>query len=653
MENETATDREEVDEAKVLNLLRHERQRSIGLGDGDDLLADTRQRALEYYRGEMRDMKPQLTNRSAVTDSTLADVIETVLPDLLEIIVGEDVLSFQAVNDDDEQQALIEADAIRHVVFELNNGWRELFSVFKDALLLRFAPMKVWVDEERKPLEEGALPDPDSVIETDDEGASFVVKRKICIAAIPAEDFGFSLDGSSVSELTYFVIRSEHRAQDLIADGYDPEEVSKLTREDGETEDDVREARDTSGESEDDVDQSIDPMLRTVTVHEHFLRYDLDGTGIKLWRFMTSTDEAILLGEPEPADGYAFAGFTPFIMPHRLMGLSLADKAIEPQRIATNLLRMTLDSGYFALNQRAEVAEDGASDYTIADLLDNVPGKPVRVQRTGTITPITFGGLNFDSTAVLEYVHSMAERRTGVIRNAQGLDPDSLHDTASGAAQQLTMSQKRVRMMARNFAETGLREMFMGVHRLMREFIREPIRLKRGDKTVEVNPAMFLPRDSIKADIATYGPETAIQAMEAVKNLFAEIIELQGGQLEGPLLSADGVYRTLTKYLRLLPVNGLEGIIRDPSTFEPPEPEESPEMVKAREEIALKREAAEVDKVLAAQKQEHEQTLARQRAEFEAQMARDRQLFEQELAVMRAESEDATARFRPGGALDK
>jgi hypothetical protein len=62
----------------------------------------------------------------------------------------------------------------------------------------------------------------------------------------------------------------------------------------------------------------------------------------------------------------------------------------------------------------------------------------------------------------------VAESRSGIVRNAQGLNPDTLHDTAKGALALITAAQKRVRLIARIFAETGVKDLFLGVHALLR-----------------------------------------------------------------------------------------------------------------------------------------------------------------------------------------
>jgi hypothetical protein len=92
-------------------------------------------KALAYAKGEMTDL-PSLTNRSAATDSTVADAVETVLPDVLEVFIGgEDVATFQPQGEEDEERAQEETDYVNHVVFAENEGFLNLYTAFKDALL--------------------------------------------------------------------------------------------------------------------------------------------------------------------------------------------------------------------------------------------------------------------------------------------------------------------------------------------------------------------------------------------------------------------------------------------------------------------------------------------------------------------------------------
>ena len=80
---------------EILSILHAEKANSVGFENSSELV-DKRETALKYYKGDMWDL-PNLQNRSQATSSEIADAIETVMPDLMEIFTGgEDVATFIA-----------------------------------------------------------------------------------------------------------------------------------------------------------------------------------------------------------------------------------------------------------------------------------------------------------------------------------------------------------------------------------------------------------------------------------------------------------------------------------------------------------------------------------------------------------------------------
>ncbi len=121
-------------DSELLRVLASERARSIGF-EGDRELIAEREQALNYYKGVMPDV-PALANRSKAVSTDVADAVETVLPDLIEIFTGgDDVAAFVPTSQADERQAQQESDYTNHVVFHKNDGFLTFYSAIKDALL--------------------------------------------------------------------------------------------------------------------------------------------------------------------------------------------------------------------------------------------------------------------------------------------------------------------------------------------------------------------------------------------------------------------------------------------------------------------------------------------------------------------------------------
>ena len=132
------------DDDSLLSILRKERYAAIGM-DNDDDLNIVREQALNYYKGVMPDMPRPSQNRSGVVSTKIADAVETIMPDLMEVFVGgEDGLTFRPHGEEDVEAAEQETDYLRHVVYQQNDGFKHLYDAFKEALLLRTGLLKWW-----------------------------------------------------------------------------------------------------------------------------------------------------------------------------------------------------------------------------------------------------------------------------------------------------------------------------------------------------------------------------------------------------------------------------------------------------------------------------------------------------------------------------
>lgn len=570
-----------------LRFVAEERRRSVGFGEGDGgELSGARERALAYYRGDVSRDVPTIPNRSAAVSTDVAEAVETCLPDIVEIFVGgDDAATFLPVGPEDEAAAQQETDFVNHVVFDENNGFLTFYTAFKDALLTRTGLFTWWWEEsekhreerfEGKTLEEVAVAlevaqsqGAQCRYEPRDDGLFDVVIRstqnlgRVCVKAVPPEDFTVAPDTVTLKEATYCALRDRPRVQDLIARGVDAEVARGLPAY-VEPEGEVAQARDLAGEREAGALESLGD-LRQVEVRAHYIRLDADGDGqLELWRVVTDADERTLIGK-EKVECAPFGAITPYVNGHRFYGESVADKLIEIQKIKTTLLRMLLDSGYFALNQRAEVSMAEANEYTIADLLRNEPNMPVRSKTGRAVRPIGAGAINFDIFGALEHVSVMGEQRTGIVRNAQGLKPDTLHDTARGALALMTMAQKRVRLIARIFAETGVKDMFLGVHGLIRRHATAAAQARLKGRWVKVDPTHWGERKdmTIQIGLGSSGRDHDLAAMAKVLEIQRDVVELQGG-LNGPFVTPDNIHNALKRFVMAAGQRAPELFFADP-----------------------------------------------------------------------------------------
>ncbi len=605
---------------ELLAIVRAERARSIGF-DLDPELTEAREKALNYAKGEMPDIIA-LPNRSQAVSTDIADAVETILPDLVEIFTsGDDVVAFVPKTADDEPQADQETDYVRHVVFDDNDGFMTFLAFFKDALLTKTGVVKSWweaaptVDpetftaktaielelarqdgaiEDLRPSEGSNLDDPEPLYD-------FTLQRegpdgRVRIRPIAPEDFTVARDTVRLKDASYAAFRSRPRAQELIADGHPADLIDTLPPYGLARDEMVQLARDTAGEHAMPMgSEGPDRDRRVVEVVEHYIRC-LGEAGIEIWRVVTGGDESILIAR-ERVDAMPFAAITPYVVPHRFYGESVADKLLEIQRIKTALLRMALDSGYFALNQRHEVVMPQANEFTISDLLDNRPAVPVRVNAAGTVSPIPGAAAPFDFFGALEYMSTQGEGRTGIVRNAQGLNPDTLHDTATGAAMLMGQAQRRVRMIARIFAETGVKDLYLDVHALLRKHASKVAVTKLRGQWLPIDPSAWAERNqvSVEVGVGSGGKEQRLAMLTQVIQLQANVVKTLGPQAQS-LVTPENAYAAFMDAAKAGGLKSASAYFTDPKTAPPPgPPPPNPEALKLQAETQASQTKAGLD----------------------------------------------------------
>jgi hypothetical protein len=625
------------------------------VGRSTDELNSQREKALQYVKGVMDDV-PSLPGRSSACSTDVADAIEMVMPDLIEIFTGEDIATFMPVGKDDEEAAQQETDYVKHVFFEENPGFLNLYSAIKDAVTIKTGVFKAWGEEYEEPEEEfedqsimqfasavqkygdrvelkselGDIDDPENTVD-------FCIRKqekwRACVMAVPPEDFGVSKDTVRLSESPYCFHKTRLRAYQLKKRGIDTTLVDSLPAY-GVIDNQVAEARDRVDENVDDRGGLGDH--RIVEVVEHYL----DGPDGR-YRVLTDGSSLQMLEEEEHPD-VPFAAITPYLVPHQFYGESVSDRLIEIQKINTVLTRMTLDSGYFALNQRMYVNMDKANDWTISDLLRNEPNVPVRGKGDNAIVPLTSGGLSFDTLSAIEHFSTMGEKRTGIVRNAQGLNPDTLHDTARGALALMSESQKRVRLIASILAHTGIKDIFLILHKLLRQNATQAATVRLRGKWVDVDPSSWGNRSDMVIEIGTgsAGKEAEQMRMQAGLATMQEIVGMQGG-VSGPLVTLDNIHAYLKRYFEKgLDFKSADPFLTDPAEQEgqPQEPKPDPAMLEAQAKLQMAQQEAQAKQELAQQQAMADVQLAQVRAQADIETARA--IAQEKSALARAEAEE-------------
>lgn len=479
-----------------------ERQESQSYQPNSGTLKEERERSLEYYLGEPYGNEVQ--DRSQVVTRETLEVVESVLPFLLKTFTsGDEVVSFAPTDETDIPQAEQETEYVNFVVTKKNPWFQICHTWFKDALLEKVGYVKVFWEEKEEYNEERyeglsedelafILADRDvEIIEQDAvlglNGIVYSVKLKqlspckqVRIENLPPEEVFVSMRTRSVNlqDSPFVQHRCYKTVSDLRAAGYKLDMTKLASYEDIESE--VRDIYDEQDYQDDAAEEN-----KLVLVRESWLMIDDDKDGVaELKRVLIAGTQVL---EREPADFVPVVAICPVPMPHRHIGLSEADLVMDLQLLKSTVTRQILDNMYLSNNVRHAVDPNRVN---LDDFLVSRPGGVVRTMGdpAGAIMPLVNPAMYSGAFPMLEYLDSMRETRTGITRYNQGLDASSLNKTASGITQIMSASQQRLDMVARLFAENGVKPLFEMVHALVRKYSDNQEIIKLRNQYVPVDP---------------------------------------------------------------------------------------------------------------------------------------------------------------------
>ncbi len=638
---------------------------ALGAIDASKLSSD-RARAMEYYQGDVTRDIPSEDGKSTAVSMDVADTVEGLMPQLMEIFCGtDDVVCFDPVGPEDVQAAQQETDYVNHVFMNRNPGFMVLYSMIKDALLQKAGVCKVWWEERERVEREtyegktddefamiAAAQDVEIVEHTVKESPDYpglmlhdvVVETKrdySCarVMPLPPEEFGVSRDcRGNLQEASYAYHKVVTRTvSDLIHDGYDEDQIRALptyrlySNQEELARDSVNEHQ-YSGADDNDAD-------RVVEVTEHYVRVDMDGNGrAQLHRVVTgggslpgSVGEILRLnGKPDvqPWDAMPFATITPVPIPHRFFGKSVADLVIDIQKIKTAMLRAALDNLYLALRPRPVVNEVGAGLNTIDDLLVHRAGAIIRTKQPGAVEWQTVPDVATGVYPALEYFDAVREWRTGVTKAGQGIDANALQNQSATAVNQVyDAAQAKVKLIARIFAETGIRDLFLLLHATIKKHADKPQIVRLRNQWIPVDPRNWKTRDDLTINVGLGTGSKAQRLAQTMHIVALQTQALQGGKTN--LVNDENLYNSAKEVTRLLGHKDVGAFFTDPATQPPPQPNVDPK---------VQIEQMKTQAQLQIQASEHQSNMVKAQAEIQkAQAEAQVKLIEANAAAREAE----------------
>lgn len=663
---------------------------SQSVGEEWDEIASQQEKAINYYY--RRPFGDEVAGQSQVVDGTVGIVIDNAMAAVLKPFVSaEDTVSFSPRGPEDVEQAEQATEYVNYVINCDNPGFLIFHNWFKDALLTKIGVVKVWWEDKSYP-EQGmadalgvleARQTPNYLDEQDNGDGTFTISTlvpdgRIKIEVIPPEEYKISPYARCIKDAVYQAHTPPNVTRsDLIEMGFDPEIVETLAAYSGQGKESGREEARYQDERYGAADRQLGTPHKSqeiIPLKDEYIRVDYDGDGVAELRRVLRVGDTILLNEEveEPP----FAVLCPVPMPHKVIGLSLADQVMDLQRIASVLWRQMLDNLYKANNPRPHIpmGAERADGSTGDSLMDNAPGAAVL---EGSV-PIRYEAVPFvadKSFMMMELLQQQQEERSGISRAGQGLDTNALKKsgqmTAAEVAQIMSGKNARAEMIARIFAETGVSDLFKLVLKLLVRHQPKARMIRLRNQWVEMDPRMWNPEMDLAINVGLGMGERSEQIMQAdaILQTMAEL----GQTPFASMIGAKQVYEAVKRKFHAAGVKDVDQYLIEPEEGQEQPEQPSPEQMKVEGELQMQAAKLQGEQQMQAAKLEAareemlmKQQLAREQAEFEAQLAREKAALEIELAreKMAMEAElareraalDATAKVeisknRPGGDL--
>ena len=251
-------------------------------------------------------------------------------------------------------------------------------------------------------------------------------------------------------------------------------------------------------------------------------------------------------------------------MPHRFYGRSVSELVEDVQLVKSTVMRQLLDNMYLTNNNRVAIM-DGMVN--LDDLLTVRPGGVVRTKQppSQVMMPMQSQTISQQAFPLLEYLDTVRESRTGVTRYNQGLDADSLNKTATGVNALMSQSQMRMELIARVFAETGVKDLFKRIFELTCKYQDKERVVELNNQFIPVKPTEWRNRYniSITVGLGTGSSEQQIGMLNNILERQLQAFQLQGGQ-EYPMVSLKNIYNSLAKIIENAGLKNVENYFVNP-----------------------------------------------------------------------------------------
>jgi len=539
-------------------------------------LQETRRKAWNYYLNRPRG--DEKTGRSQVQDTTIRDTHHAIMSTIMPAYATDNIVAFEPVGPDDEDQAEAESAAVNNIFTEDNSGYAQLQNAVSDALLFANGICKVWVDDSVD--RQTAVFDPSA---TDGAIRAYYSQQGIEVQGIDRADDAVTVQVEQITqklrvesiEPSYFYVDPNAQDQDIQSHRFIAERVILMRSE----LEDMGVPRNRVKNLSEITDEGLvtAPGVSAVDVQAKFIdeqpTYErsqvyaeqrvecfwvhmlLDG---EKWRFLVS-NQTLLLKSPVSYFPYATGAAWP--VSHRWAGLSLYDLLRQTQDSKTSILRQYLD-GLNVSNNPRPIVDPSVTE--MEDILAAAPGRAIRSKDPAMVGWMPTVDVTTQSLAGLSYFDEAATRQAGAALDMASAEAQTVKDVSGLSVEMQTAPKEQMSsQISRNLAESLVRNMFLLIHRCLREEWRGTIQFRRTDEWVEVNPSEWQPRNRINVTVGL-SPGDRRRHRAALEFVMAQQMQLIAGGAANIAATYKNWHNAMTDWLKAAELDGAEGYFLDP-----------------------------------------------------------------------------------------
>jgi len=594
----------------------------------DNWISPVRATATEYYRGEPFGNEEE--GRSQVVSMDVRDTVQAIMPSLMRIFHStERTVEYVPQGPEDVAAAKQASEYANFIINRDNNGFLHMHAAFKDALIRKAGFLKCYWDDQTKfethdltGLDDNALSalmsDPDAQV---DIVASEMVGEpqidpmsgqiipppsvhavrvtyvhpdgRVKLEAVPPEEFLISREAKSLETADYVAHRRIVTVSELVAMGYDYDEVSDLGASYDEMDTNVeRYTRNKALTNE--MNERNDPAMKKVLYVENYIYVDYDGDGIAELRKICTAGDGNKILMNEPCAMVPFAVFCPDPEAHDFFGMSIADTVMDIQRIKSSIMRNTLDSLAMSIHPRVAVVEGMVN---LEDVMSTEVGAIIRQRSAGQVQPMSMPFVGQQAFPVLQYMDEIKEARTGISKASAGLDAGALQSSTAAAVQAtVSAAQQHIELIARIFAETGMKQLYKIVLHLITTHQDRARMVRLTNEFVPIDPRAWNADMDVTINVGLgRGSDTErMMMMRQLADMQKEAITQMGPV--NPLTDMNKLANTLKAMTELAGFKDASQFWSDPAQFQAPPKEDKPDINEQLIQVQIQQIQADIQK---------------------------------------------------------